>query len=70
MYVIYEKPKDFPTGFVVRKMVIQRGNPIPIPAGVLGTADTLEKARQFLPPGLTNLHRDPRDEPQIVETWM
>jgi len=37
---------------------------------VFHTADSLEEIRKFVPPGLTNLHRQPNDDPVIVEVWV
>lgn len=73
-YTIYEKPKDFPTSFVVRRWTVGPGvlDPQPDPAPLL-IAPTLATARAALAlhvPGLSCLPRDPTDDSVIVETWI
>ena len=68
MWVIYERPKDYPQGFVARRWLIAAGEPRP--TSVAFVADTLEGARAQLPPGLFRMDRQPDDEPQIVEVWL
>ena len=34
------------------------------------TAQTIERLRELLPPGLERLERDPEDDPSIVEVWL
>ena len=67
IWTIYERPKDFPGGFVVRPWTITRGGPAPGMAQVTGT---LEEARDLVPPGLYRTDRAPADDPTIVETWL
>jgi hypothetical protein len=68
MYVIYEKPLDFPNCFVVRRYLISRhGAKLTLDHF---TAATLEDARNGIPFGLVRIERDPLDEPQIVESWI
>ena len=67
MWVISERPSDYPTKFVARKFEVTS---VPKPTSETKIADTLEGVRQMLPPGLFCLARDPSDEPQIVETWL
>lgn len=73
MYAIFSDPKDFPGMFVVRRFVCQKDNPEPVPdEKPFAVTTTLEEARATLPmgTGLMRFPRDPRDEPQIVETWL
>jgi hypothetical protein len=65
-YVIYEKPRDYPGGFVVRGFSVGPGI---VPDRVAQYAQTLDAARELVPPGLFRLPRWPDDEPQIVEVW-
>lgn len=67
-YVIYEKPKDHPTKFVVRQWIIGPGTAKAGP--MISTSDTLEEAQATLPEGLTNIPRFANDDPVIVEVWM
>lgn len=67
MWVIYERPRDFPDGFIVRRWDINGPDPIPGPAYA---EPTLEAARRHVPPGLVRLPRFENDEPHIVEAWL
>lgn len=67
MWVVYDKPRDYPTQFVARKWVIEEeGRPTP---DVL-TAPTLAALRAKLPPLLTMIPRATHDDPNIVEVWL
>jgi hypothetical protein len=69
LWVIYEKPRDFPDAWVVRPQTVHRGGAIvPSPTAVL--CPSLEVARQYVPPGKVCLARDPNDDPVIVESWI
>ena len=64
MWVIYERPSDFPDHFVARRFEIRLG-------GVMWTfetrtADTLEEVRKLIPPGLFPLHRCDQDDAVIT----
>lgn len=68
MWTIYERPTDYPDGFVVRRCVASKD-------GVVHDleaqyAPTLEEARKHIPPGLYNLGRQPDDDAVIVEVWI
>jgi hypothetical protein len=67
-YTIYERPADYPDGFVVRQWHVVRGRDEPVP-GEAATAATLGDARALVPDGLFNLGRQPGDDSTIVETW-
>lgn len=70
-FTIYEKPKDYPDKFVVRRWAVVRGRPNPVPdPKAWAVADSLEMARKALPPGLVCTQRYPGDDPVIVETWV
>ena len=65
-YTIYDHPRDFPGGFVVREWEISAGGMASVRAW---TAPSLEAARELIPEGLFCLQRDAADDPVIVETW-
>lgn len=69
IYVVYANPLDYPGRYVVRRQGVSRGR-VDIDPEPLGVVDTLDQARDLLPPGLTWLDRQPGDEPQIVECWL
>lgn len=68
-YTIYERPKDYPDGFVVREWHIVRGRDTPVAGAVVATVDTLGDARAAVPDGLYRIGRQPGDDPVIVEVW-
>lgn len=61
--MIYEKPADFPSSYVVRRFKIQA------PIGEAILAPTLEEARLKVPRGLVNVGRMSGDLSAIVEVW-
>jgi hypothetical protein len=68
LFTIYEKPRDYPHGYVVRRWVTD-GGPEPHPREAM-VAATLEEARALVPPDLYRLQRSPEDDPCIVESWI
>jgi hypothetical protein len=69
IYVITEKPSDFPEHFVVRRQAIGPGGSVHWDPEAK-TAPTLADARKHVPPGLIRFARAPSDDPVIVETWL
>lgn len=69
MWTIYERPLDYPAGYVVRRWHV-------LPEGQMQAdlaaqyAGTLEEARATIPPGLVRLGRAPADDPSILEVWL
>lgn len=68
-YTIYERPRDYPEGFVVRAFHIVRGQTEPVPDPGAWHVPTLEQARKLIPEGMARLDRYPGDDPKIVEVW-
>ena len=69
-WTIYATPADFPSvPYVVRGWLVGPGGQVR-DSGAIGFADTLEQARNYLPPGLVRFERSPDDDPVIVETWL
>lgn len=68
LFVIYDHPRDFPEHVVVRRHCVGQGwtKPDAEPLAVVGT---IAAARAVLPPGLSNLGRNPADDPKIAEVW-
>ena len=66
LYVVYDHPKDFPPGFVVRRWL----NDTPTEEALL--FKTLLEARDFASDkgGRACLARFDEDDPVIVEVWM
>ena len=68
MWVITQNPSDHPGQFVARQWIIGgNGNSATAEHHV---ADTLDQVRAMLPPFLTMIPRDPRDDRVIVESWI
>lgn len=73
MYVIYDRPSDYPTKFVVRifKVVDIADNIVNIvDKAITGQADTLEECRKLIPKGYSNVGRTKYDDPVIAEVWI
>lgn len=68
-YAIYDRPKDYPTGFVVREWALTAGKSLPTPLAA-STCSTLEAARRLIPVGKVRISRHPLDERSVVEVWV
>lgn len=67
MYVIYDRPLDYPDHVVVRRWTV---GTTPLPGVGVKLHESIEAARGSLPHGLTCLGREPHDDPFIVESWV
>lgn len=70
LWVVYERPTDYPSGYVTRLHVVGRGDRPSGPTEMAFVSPSLESVRERIPVGLTNLGRIPGDDPKIVETWV
>lgn len=70
IWTIYDKPSDYPEGFIARMHVASRKEANSGPTTATISAPTLNEVRAQLPPGLVCLGRNSCDEPQIVESWI
>jgi len=69
LWVIYERPADYPHGYVVRRQRPEPGGRVWVdPIGF--AYDTLEAARQAIPQGMINIGRTEGDPPAIREVWI
>lgn len=70
LWTIYERPLDYPDGFVVRLHRVLPGMSVATNHAVV--AESLEEARGLIPGRCSMLRvpRSPQDEPQIVESWL
>lgn len=68
IWTIFERPTDFPNGFIARLFTVTPEGGRPTPACYTG--DTLEEVRSKIPRGLVNLGRQPEDDSKIVESWI
>jgi hypothetical protein len=67
-WTIYENPSDYPNKYVVRECTVLGGTIVHSPEAKV--CDSLDAARQQVPPWLVNIGRQPLDEPQIKEVWV
>jgi len=67
LYTIYERPSDYPEGFVVTMWIV---GPDLLRPSAKGFATDLEHARRLVPRGLYRMPREPGDDPCIVENWI
>lgn len=67
MWTIYNRPCDYPKGYIARKFWVTSKSTTPTEQTITGDLNFI---RSELPPGLVCFHRDPNDEPDVVETWM
>jgi hypothetical protein len=68
VYTVFYNTVDYPKMYCVRKFHATAGHVVPM--DMLGTADTLEEARKFIPEGLVPLSPHEEDEDTIIETWI
>lgn len=67
-FAIYERPRDYPAGYVVRRWDYSAGQLDP--AWVAQYTPTLLEARLVVPLGLARIPRSPSDDPCIREVWL
>jgi hypothetical protein len=69
MWTVYERPSDYACGYVARRFEITGKGPAPTQMTLKSIE--LEPIREKLArAGLIRIHRNPEDEPQIVESWL
>lgn len=68
MWVIHERPRDCPEGYVVRRWFVAEGREEHDRLAFY--VATLERARAVVPPGLAMLPRFGDDDPAIREVWL
>ncbi len=70
LWVVYEKPTDFPNEYVARKHTLARGG-IPIATSEFRRASTLKELQDFMGgAGHTFMTRNATDDPCIVGIWI
>lgn len=86
IWTIYERPLDYPQGYVVRRFLIggsvrcekcladvphgTPAEPCPNADRVAQLAPDLRRARALVPPGKVRQARSPGDDPAILEVWL
>lgn len=67
-WTIFDRPKDYPDGYIARRFQISSGRVIPTLDTMTGSLD--EMRATFLARGLICFQRAKSDDAKIVETWM
>lgn len=71
MFTIYERPRDYPAGYVIRVGFVSGDGYYLQPEPYAVDLPTLATARAALPDlGLYRVPRDASDDPVIVEVWL
>lgn len=68
VYTIYDHPSDYPDKYVLRVHHAAAGQTRSEAVACL--FDSLDAAREALPPGLVCVGREMGDDPVIVESWI
>jgi hypothetical protein len=68
VWVIYDRPRDFPQHVVVAKQLVRGGRIFKSPLKRLTC--TLPRARRMVPPGLICIPHQPGENLSIAETWI
>lgn len=70
-WVIYERPLDFPGGYVLRRWTIVPNDNGFRPDRLAQYFPTLKSARMAVPEGLFRIPRHPtEDDAAVLETWL
>jgi hypothetical protein len=72
LFVVYYRPLDYPSHWVVRRQsVVWNGlGPRIVNAPVASLCESLEEARNEIPEGMTHMIRESDDDPAIYEVWL
>jgi len=69
-WVIYDHPRDHPSGYVLRAhYIVGEGKDI-VPDTAAWTHPKIEVLRMIVPPGLHCIPRFENDDPAIAEVWL
>jgi len=68
IWTVYDRPSDYPEGFIARLHEFADGESNPTGTTMTGTLEQMQA--WFERAGLAKISRSPEDEPQIVEVWL
>lgn len=68
IWTIFDQPTDYPKGTIARMFLVAKDVRGPTTSAL--TLPLEELRRVFHGAGLTRITRDPKDESQIVESWI
>jgi hypothetical protein len=69
VWVVYNKPIDYPSSFVVRRIIVDSSGEL-LAEKECVLAEDLASARKCIPSGLAHLLPLPDDDPVIAEYWL
>lgn len=70
IWTIYQRPKEFPDGYVARKWVVEASSELKLTVEVIPARRLSDLRDALAGMGLTRLDRMPEDDPSIVEVWI
>ena len=70
VWTVYERPTDYPDGYVARMFLSIGRTTNPEVTQVAIYAASLREVRSRLPAGLCQMARHEADDPHIVESWI
>ena len=68
IWTVYDRPRDYPDGYIARLHEVIDGKQKATDMTLKGELDEIRTA--LWRAGMMKLSRDPKDEPQIVESWV
>lgn len=69
MWLIYERPKDYPAAYVARQFFVGEGVVLTTDS-IMSAPDLATLQRALARDGLSPLPRSAGQDPKIVETWL
>lgn len=69
VWVIYERPKDHPQGYVLRCQWVMKDKTIKLDH-IAWYAKDADDLRSIVPPGLVRIGHQSNEDPCILETWI
>ena len=69
-WTIYKKPKDYPTGYVLRASYVMDDGGLIVVDPLAWYCESVERLRAMVPPGLARFMPGPTDDAVILETWL
>ena len=67
MFVIYDRPSDYPDGFIARMFLTGK---VEIPTLITVTGSLEEIQEKLMEVGMAKLARNTDDDPKIAEVWI
>jgi hypothetical protein len=68
IWTVYDKPDDYPTGFIARRYEVGAGTIYATPDTLVGDLETIRAA--LASASLTKLTKHAKDHANVVESWI